>query len=83
MDDTFVTTVCVILADMERALQLPIKYKPKMTPAEILTVAVVAAKYFHNHPEVGVSIAATAPPKATYPEPWRRRCRLDRHSTTS
>jgi len=49
MDDTFVTTVYVILAEMERALQLPVKYKPKMTPAEILTVAVVAAKHFHNN----------------------------------
>lgn len=56
MDDTFVTTVYVILADMERALQLPIKYKPKMTPAEILTVAVVAAKYFHNHPEMALCL---------------------------
>jgi len=41
---------------MERALQLPIKYKPKMTPAEILTVAVVAAKYFHNHPEMALCL---------------------------
>jgi hypothetical protein len=56
MDDTFVTTVYVILAEMERALQLPIKYKPKMTPAEILTVAVVAAKCFHNNLEMALCL---------------------------
>jgi hypothetical protein len=56
MDDTFVTTVYVILVEMERALQLPVKYKPKMTPAEILTVAVVAAKYFHNNLEMALCL---------------------------
>ena len=44
MDDTFIITIYVIFAEMSSTFLPPLKYKPKMTPAEILTVAVVAAK---------------------------------------
>jgi hypothetical protein len=51
MDDTFIVPVYVILDEMCRLFLGSIKYQPKMSPAEILTVAVVAARYFHNNLE--------------------------------
>jgi len=51
MDDIFIITVYIILDEMGRTFLPPPKYKPKMTPAEIVTVAVVAAKYFNNNLE--------------------------------
>lgn len=51
MDATFVTSVYVIFDEIVKAVLEPVKYKPKMMPAEILLVAVVAARYFHNNLE--------------------------------
>ena len=51
MDATFIVTVFVVFDDLSRALLAPAKYRPKMTPAEIMTVAVVAARYFNNNLE--------------------------------
>jgi len=56
MDDTFIITIYVIFAEMSSTFLPPLKYKPKMTPAEILTVAVVAAKYFNNNLERALCI---------------------------
>lgn len=51
MDATYVVTVFVVLADLcDTFLEKP-KYHPKMVPAEIMLVAVVAARYFNNNLE--------------------------------
>lgn len=51
MDDLYVTTVYVILDHLAmRFLPAP-KYKPKMSVAEIILVAIVAARYFENNQE--------------------------------
>lgn len=51
MDEDFNTTVYIILASLCEAVSGPAKYNPKMTPAEILLVAIVAARYFNNNLE--------------------------------
>lgn len=51
MDELFVLTVFVVLDDLAEALLDTPPQKRKMTPAEIMTVAVVAARYFHNNLE--------------------------------
>jgi hypothetical protein len=56
MDITFVTSVYVILDEIVKAVLEPVKYKPKMVPAEILLVAIVAARYFHNNLECALVI---------------------------
>lgn len=51
MDELYVTTVYVILDHLAmRFLPAP-KYKPKMSVAEIILVAIVAARYFENNQE--------------------------------
>lgn len=51
MDATFITTVYVVFDDLSREFLGEVKYNPKMTPAEIMTVAVVASRYFNNNLE--------------------------------
>ena len=51
MEATFIVTMFVVFDDLSQALLAPAKYHPKMTPAEIMTVAVVAARYFNNNLE--------------------------------
>lgn len=51
MDATFVVTVFVVLADLCDTFLAKPKYHPKMVPAEILLVAVVAARHFNNNLE--------------------------------
>jgi len=51
MNPIFVITVFVVFDDLTQALLGKVKYNPKMTPAEIMTVAVVAARYFNNNLE--------------------------------
>lgn len=51
MDATFIITVYVVFDTLQHTVLGPLKYKPKMTPAEIMTVAVVAARYFQNNLE--------------------------------
>ncbi len=51
MDEDFNTTVYVILVSICDAVIGQPKYNPKMTPAEILLVAIVAARYFNNNLE--------------------------------
>jgi Transposase DDE domain len=56
MDITFVTSVYVILDEIVKAVLEPVKYKPKMVPAEILLVAGVAARYFHTNLECALVV---------------------------
>jgi hypothetical protein len=51
MDATFIVTVFVVFDDLCAAFLPAVKYRPKMTPAEIMTVAVVAARYYNNNLE--------------------------------
>lgn len=51
MDATFIITVFVVFDTMMQTVFPARKYQPKMTPAEIMTVAVVAARYFNNNLE--------------------------------
>jgi hypothetical protein len=58
MDDAFIITVFVVLEDLCQALLGPTKYHPKMTPGEIMTVAVVAARSFNNNFERALLLMA-------------------------
>src|SRR5512137_2915223 len=51
MDEDFNTTVYVVLVSLCDEVIGPAKYNPKMTPVEILLVAIVAARYFNNNLE--------------------------------
>lgn len=51
MNDTYIITVFVIFDELCQTLLSAPKYRPKMVPAEIMTVAVVAARYFGNNLE--------------------------------
>ncbi len=56
MDATFIITVFVVLDSMRQTFLGPQKDKPQMTPAEVLTVAVVTARYVQNHLERAVGV---------------------------
>lgn len=58
MDETYVVTVFVVLAEMCDTFLPKPKYRPKMAPAEILLVAVVAARYFNNNLERALLLMA-------------------------
>lgn len=60
MDDTYIITVFVVFDELCQTLLPAPKYRPKMVPAEILTVAVVAARYFGNHLERALLVMAQA-----------------------
>jgi hypothetical protein len=49
MDDTFIITAYVIIADVLRALGQQTDGRARTSDAEVLTIAVVAAKYFQNN----------------------------------
>ena len=51
MNDTYIVTTYVVIDAMLRAHGLVDDCRTSETAAEILTVGVVAAKYFQNHPE--------------------------------
>ena len=51
MDDTFIVTAYSIIADTMAGVGHQSHCLARVSDAEILTVAVVAAKYFHNHQE--------------------------------
>jgi len=51
MNDDFIISVYLVLEEIsQNTIDVP-KYKPKMSPAEILLVAIVAARYFNNNLE--------------------------------
>ncbi len=60
MDDTFIITVFVVCDELCRIFLGTPKYHPKMVPAEIITVAVVAARYFNNNHELALQIMRQA-----------------------
>lgn len=51
MDDTFIVTVFLVFDELSQTFLGKPKYHPKMIPAEIMLVAVVAARYFNNNLE--------------------------------
>ncbi len=51
MDVDFIVTVYVTIDEICQHVLAEPKYRPKMTPAEILLVAIVAARYFNNNLE--------------------------------
>jgi hypothetical protein len=51
MNDTYIVTVYVVIDDLLRVMQYHDDRRAELSAAEILTVAVVAAKYFQNHHE--------------------------------
>ncbi len=51
MDDSFIITVYSIIADTMQQLGQQGHCLAKVSDPEILTIAVIAAKYFHNHQE--------------------------------
>ena len=56
MDATWIITVFVITDDLMTHLEHHSDVRTKVPDAEIVTVAVVAAKYFQNHHERAVCI---------------------------
>lgn len=51
MNAWFIVTVVVVFDEMSGTFLGPVKYKPQLSPAEIMTVAVVAARYFNGNLE--------------------------------
>jgi hypothetical protein len=51
MNEMYIVATYTVLDDICQAFMGETKYKPKMTPAEIVFVAIIAAKYFQNHLE--------------------------------
>ena len=51
MDELYVITVYVILEHLARGFLPASKYTPKMSVAEIILLAIVAARYFENNQE--------------------------------
>jgi len=51
MNDNFIIPVYLVLEEVCQNTVGEPKYKPKMSPAEILLVAIVAARYFNNNLE--------------------------------
>jgi hypothetical protein len=51
MNELYIVTTYVIVDNLCHHFLGESKYNPKMTPAEIVLVAIVAAKYFQNHLE--------------------------------
>ena len=58
MDATFITTVYVVCDTLQHSVLEPVKYKPKMSPAEVITVAIVAARHFGNNLECALLVMA-------------------------
>lgn len=56
MDAMFITSVYVVCDTLQAHVLEPLKYKPKMSPAEVITVAVVAARHFGNNLECALSV---------------------------
>ena len=56
MDATWIITVFVIIDELMEHLDHRSHVLAEVSDAEILTIAVVAAKYFHNHHERAVCI---------------------------
>ena len=51
MDAWYVITVFVALEELYQQFGDPVRYRPRLIPSEIMTVAVMAAQYFNNNHE--------------------------------
>lgn len=58
MNDTYIVTAYVVLDDLLKMVQYQDDRRAHLSAAEILTVAVVAAKYFQNHHEQALYLLA-------------------------
>lgn len=56
MNDTYIVTVYTVMDDTLRSMNYHNDSRSNLSAAEILLVAVVAAKYFHNHHERALGI---------------------------
>ncbi len=56
MNDTYIVTVYVVIDDILKAHGFADDCRARGTAAEILTVGVIAAKYFQNHHERALSV---------------------------
>ena len=56
MSDSLIVTIYVVIDDVMRALDHRSHPLAQVSDAEVLTVAVVAAKYFQNHHERAVQV---------------------------
>jgi hypothetical protein len=56
MDNTFIVTVFLFFDELTQTFVGKPKYHPKMTPAEVMLVAVIAARYFNNNLERALMI---------------------------
>lgn len=56
MDATYIVTTYVVLDDSLKALAFQDDSRASLTAAEILTIAVIAARYFHNHQERALQV---------------------------
>ena len=56
MNDDFIVPVYVVIDETMRALDHRGHSSAQISDAEVLTVAVVAAKYFHNHHERALQV---------------------------
>ncbi|MCA9905328.1 MAG: hypothetical protein KC547_15835 [Anaerolineae bacterium] len=51
MNDTYIVTTFVVVDDLLKAYAYQEDCRAQSSAAQVLTVVVVAAKYFHNHHE--------------------------------
>jgi hypothetical protein len=58
MNDTYIVTVYVMLDDLLEAMKHQDDSRARMSAAEILTIAVISAKYFQNHHERALGVLA-------------------------
>jgi hypothetical protein len=56
MNDTYIVTAYSVIEDLLRAYDYQDDQRATVSAAEVLTVAVVAAKYFQNHHERALCI---------------------------
>jgi IS5 family transposase len=75
MDEHFIVTVYVTLEEICQQFLGQVKYKPKMTAAEILLVAIIAARYFNNNLERALLVLSQ-----TGHIPARRRLSISRYN---
>lgn len=56
MNDDYIVTVFVVIDDLLKVMRYKEDVRAQTSAAEVLTVAIVAAKYFQNHHERGLTI---------------------------
>lgn len=56
MNDTYIVAAYVVIDDLLKTMKYEDNIRAKITAAEIMTVAVIAARYFQNHHERALSI---------------------------